>query len=377
MRKMIAVLVGAGLTLCSTGSLAGADGTETLGPPSVPIANGTDIAVGGVGLFSQPASFTLTVPDDAVVKQVLLYHEAGHTPGDASGAESDHDLRVNGVPVQATRIGGPTGFYGNVQTDTHRVDVTALGLIRPGINTLVVDGVDVDEVVDGAGMLVVYEEPGLSAQLSVVDGNDIAFANFEPPRNTTVPQTFTFDAAGEDRVASLAILVGSVHDPAPSPNPSGNQKNRPNVLQIETGGRTTRLPDPLGDREPEWDSGTVDVTIPAGATSLTVSYLSEYDQTGDLPASLVWLAAGLSVPQAQPPPATTTPPPTNAPPTTIGPPPTTFATVPGQPGSIPITGSNSGLLLSAALGLLAAGATTLIAVRRRSGTAAVNEHDRI
>ena len=131
----------------------------------------------------------------------------------------------------------------------------------------------------------------------MVDGNDIAFVGFEPPRNTTVPQTFTFEPAAEDRVAPLAILTGSVHDPAPEPNPSGNQKNRPNFLEVESGGRVTRMADPLGDKEPEWDTGIVDVTIPAGASSLTVRYLSEYDETGDLPASLVWLAAALTVPR--------------------------------------------------------------------------------
>jgi len=204
------------------------------------------------------------------------------------------------------------------------------------------------------------------------DGNDIAFAGFQPPRNTTVPQTFTFDPADQERAASLTILVGSVHDPSPIPNPSGNQKNRPNVLQVETGGQVTRLADPLGDREPEWDSGTVEVTIPAGATSLTVSYLSEYDQTGDLPASLVWLAAALSVPTQPPAPVTTTTP-TTAPPTTapapttsvVSQPATTATTVVGQ-REIPITGTESGSLLAAAAVLVAAGGVTILAARRRT-----------
>ena len=81
MRKIAATLMGAGLALAAVPTVAGADGTETLGPPSIPIAAGTGVAVGGVGLFAQPASFTINVPTDAVVKQVLLYYEAGHTPG--------------------------------------------------------------------------------------------------------------------------------------------------------------------------------------------------------------------------------------------------------------------------------------------------------
>ena len=301
MHRFAALLIGAGLVLAGVPSVAGAEGTETLGPPSIAVAAGTGVAVGGVGLFTQPASFTLTVPDDAVVKQVLLYYEAGHHPGDMSGDEPDHEVQINGVVVHAQRIGGPTPFYLDVLTATHRADVTALGFVRPGTNTIEVSGLDVDEVDDGAGMLVIYEQSGRNVQLGVVDGNDIAFVGFEPPRDTTVPQTFTFEPADVDRVASLTLLTGSVHDPAPTPNPSGDQKNRPNFVEVTSGGRVTRLADPLGDQAPEWDAGSVDVTIPAGATSLTARYLSEYDETGDLPASLVWLGAALAVPLAQPP----------------------------------------------------------------------------
>lgn len=372
MRRMIALVIGAGLMLASVPSVAGADGTETLGPPSIVVASGTGVAVGGVGLFTQPASFTVTVPDDAVVKQVLLYYEAGHHPGDVSGDTPDHDVQINGVVVSAQLIGGPTFFYGDVQTATHRADVTALGFIHPGTNTVVVNGLDADEVDDGAGVFVIYEQPGRSVQLGLVDGNDIAFVGFESPRDATVPQTFTFEPAAVDRVASLTLLTGSVHDPAPTPNPSGDQKNRPNFVEVTSGGRVTRLADPLGDQAPEWDAGSIDVIVPAGATSLTARYLSEFDETGDLPASLVWLGAALAVPLAQPPVTSTTPPatvpPTTTPPTTTAP--TTQTTPPaavsGEQRSIPTTGTDPTSLLWAAAALGAAGAVTLLAIRRRS-----------
>jgi hypothetical protein len=45
-----------------------ADGTETLGPASIPIATGTGIAAGGVGLNTQPGPLTVEVPPGAVVK---------------------------------------------------------------------------------------------------------------------------------------------------------------------------------------------------------------------------------------------------------------------------------------------------------------------
>ena len=46
--------VAAGVTV----NMAMADGTETLGAPSIPIAAGTGIIVEGTGLFSQPVALT-------------------------------------------------------------------------------------------------------------------------------------------------------------------------------------------------------------------------------------------------------------------------------------------------------------------------------
>jgi LPXTG-motif cell wall-anchored protein len=370
--RMVPLLMTTALVLSGT-TPAWADGTETLGPPSVTLARGTGIAVGGVGLMAQPAALEVTVPGDATVEQVLLYLESGHRPGDASGEAHDATVRLDGTEVATELIGGATPFYGTVQTATHRADVTALGLVTPGENTIEVDGLDTDEVADGAGLVVIYSHPGEARDLFLVDGNDIAFADFEPPRDTTVPQTFDFAPADVDRTAELSVLTASVHDPAPRPNPSGNQRNRPNALEVTSGGVTTLLPDPLGDALPEWDSGTVPVTIPAGATSVTVRYLSTRDATGDLPASLVWLAAGLVVP-ATPPVVTPTP----TPPATAAEAAATAVqaeavttTVPTEvldaavDRGLPATGGHTGALAAAAAALTALGTTLLVVARRQ------------
>ena len=60
-------------------------------------------------MFEQPALFTVTIPDDATVTQVLLYREAGHRHGDLSGEEPDSSIGVNGLDVNADlRFGGAT-----------------------------------------------------------------------------------------------------------------------------------------------------------------------------------------------------------------------------------------------------------------------------
>ena len=143
-----------------------ADGTETLGPLTIPTAEGTGVVIAGTGLFVQPASFDVVVPTDAVVEQVILYWESGHVEGDLSGELSDETLTVNGVEVRGLHAGGPTVFFTrngqDVITSTHRVDITSLGFVGPGTSTLTIDDLDTDEIDDGAGVVVVLSGSSLA-----------------------------------------------------------------------------------------------------------------------------------------------------------------------------------------------------------------------
>lgn len=346
-----ALLVGAAVP-------AGAEGTETLGPPSIAIAQGSGVAVAGTGMFTQPGTMTVDVPADATVEQVLLYVEAGHRDGDTSGAAPDATITVNGIALTGALVGGPTPFYGDVQTATMRHDITALGLVTPGRTTLTVDGLDTDEVTDGAGVVVIYRQPGKAAEIGVVDGNDIAFVNFEPTLDTTVPQTFRFAAADTDRTATLGLLVGSLNDPVPQVNPT----HRPAALLVTAGGTTTRFDDPFADTEgPELDTRLLEVAVPAGADTLTVQMVSEWDDSGDLPASLVWVAAALAVPnEARALPAQVTAPPTvptTAPTTTVAP-----AVLPAN-AKLPFTGGDPMLTMLIGTVALTGGAVLVLTAR--------------
>ena len=81
-----------------------ADGTETLGPPSIPIADGTGMIAAGTGLINQPGTIDITVPDGVTVEQVLLYWSGG-----AEGVNNpgDDTLTIAGNSVTGTLIGGP------------------------------------------------------------------------------------------------------------------------------------------------------------------------------------------------------------------------------------------------------------------------------
>ena len=73
--RRISLLVGIALLVAVP--TAQADGTETLGPPSVAInASATRVLAAGVGMagsLNTPSSFSVNVPAGATVRQVLLY----------------------------------------------------------------------------------------------------------------------------------------------------------------------------------------------------------------------------------------------------------------------------------------------------------------
>jgi hypothetical protein len=270
-----------------------ADGTESLGTPSVPIASGTGIVGAGIGLRDGPGTIVVDVPVGATVEQVLLYWGCF-----ASSGNQDNAITVNGIPVTsdpAAGIGGPTTFFASVQGATYRDDITALGLVTDGTNLLDIDGLNCSNVSNGAGALVIFDVGSGSAAIDVRDGNDLAFIDFAPPLDTTVAQTFTFPGSTVDRTADLVLFVHSVAD----------NRDRPSAVDITTngpGGTTIELNNLLGSNDGgEWDTVNISVSIPAGTTMLTVQVLSE-DRlaTGNLEASLDWSAAGLAVREEPP-----------------------------------------------------------------------------
>ncbi len=280
----------AAFTMFAGGSIALADGTETLGVPSVPIAAGSGTSIGGTGLRDlMSAPFDVNVPADASVSQVLLYWE-GFALQEATGF--DDTAVINGTEVTGTLIGGPTLFFPNAWSSTYRADITALGLVGPGSNTLTVSGVNFSRISNGVGVTVIWDD-GTTNDIQLVDGSDLAFVTFASPLDTTVPQTFTFAATTYDRVASLDIHASSVK----GEDLSGN---RPNLIEVTVDGLVTRFIDELGSNNgEEWDAVSLPVSIPAGATTMTVQLLSEDGNdpsTGNLPASLNWLVGAATIP---------------------------------------------------------------------------------
>ncbi len=257
------------------------NGTETLGDFAV--TAGTGIVGKGVGMLggnSGTISFGVSdVPAGVTVKEVILYWEGHHTT-----PNGDPDITVNGGPVTGTLIGGPTDFYESggltYRSSTYRAVLANVSLAGFGMAKN-----------NGAGILVIYDDGVGTSTIGVRDGNDLAWAGFLPGdnRKVCVAQTFTFPAVPVARTAKIVLFASSVQTP------------RPNQLIVLIDG----APAPgypvcpaFGDNaNPEWDDYTATLTIPAGATSLTLQPVSiDCNASGLNPASLAWVCGSLSVP---------------------------------------------------------------------------------
>jgi hypothetical protein len=287
-----------------------ADGTETLGPPlDVTVQSGTGVVVAGAGMIDGGGAgvINLAVPV-GTINQVLLYWEGQSEASTLDCADADMDddeIAVNGTPVPGILIGGPTRFFasnGHVCSATFRADITAGGFVSAGNNTLAISGMDFTFANNGAGVLVIFDDGSTASAIEIRDGNDLAFVNFNPPLDTTVPQTFTFDPSDTERTAALDMFFSSVS------GTTSAHGFRPSAVEV-TIGVVTEVYDNLLDSfdGDEWDTVSLDIIIPAGADMLTVQALSvdndppEEESGEQLPASFAWNAASLSVPLPPPP----------------------------------------------------------------------------
>ncbi len=294
MRKRVAAFMAVVLLAAMGTQIVTGDGTEQLGTPGIGIADGTDVIAAGTGTLNVPSDINLTVPAGASVEQVLLYWEGQHIDA------GDDTISVDGNSVTGTLIGGPTAFFEvstpsgrrDVHSSTYRADITGLGLVGTGANTLTIDDMAFDFANSGAGVLVIVDN-GTANSIELRDGSDLAFINFDPPLDTTVPQTFNFAAAASDRAATLDMFFSSVAGDA-----SGSGNERPSSIEVESGGVITTFSNILDSNDgQEWDTLELLINVPAGATSLTVQAFSRDDlNTREKPASFAWNAAALTLP---------------------------------------------------------------------------------
>ncbi|MEE9354025.1 MAG: hypothetical protein V3U75_00390 [Methylococcaceae bacterium] len=281
-----------------------ADGTETLGQPSIPVASGNGIVAAGTGLVYNPGMIEIDVPGE--IKQALLYWECQMDSDAGKGIEGDNTIEINGYSITGSLIGGPTNFFRTTYSSTFRADISKLKLLVPGNNALTVDGLDctgqinpsLEYANNGAGLMVIYDDGSKAeAEIQLRDGNDLSavlVSHSVPTTNTTVPQTFIVEKAQNDRMADLLMFFSSVSGTA-----SGNLGFRPSAIEVTVGGNKQVFDDLLDSHDgEEWDTVKLEIAIPANETMVTVQALSvdnEPFSDPGFPASFAWTSAALSV----------------------------------------------------------------------------------
>lgn len=288
--KQILVCCLVAIALAFTPS-AFSDGNADLGDPSIPIASGTTLLAAGVGLNGATpgeGTINLNVPAGASVEQVLLYW-VGRGGLDPVG----NTATVGGIAVVGDLIGAEGTFR---EARAYRVDITSLGLVNAGPNSVTVEDVAFPYRADGAMLLVIIDDGSAALDtLQILDGMDFAYINDPGTLNVTVPQTFTFDPAGTDRNAKALIALG---DGTP---------DRQDKTDVYVGGdRTFFCNLAQGADGPEWDTNFIPLLIPAGETSVTLQLFSEQTECpnlGTTPDSLSWMVAALAIepPDDEPP----------------------------------------------------------------------------
>ena len=279
-----------GLILLNTRS-AHSDGSEQLGTPSIAVEQGTDIVAGGVGVkFVQPSSISIDVPEGDI-EQVLIYWQC------LDRDNGDNDISVAGNNVVGTIIGGPTLFFSDVNSTAFRADITSLNIISNGPNTVEIDGMEcfggTGDSDNGAGIVVILDDGTSQCESGVLDGQDLAFINFEGDIQQTNPVTFNFTPDDVARTGEFCVLVGGVQ--------ALDNGFRGNDVVVTTDGIVTSFFDQLGipplasNDGSEWDTFCESVNVPSGASDVTIQPLSvdntdppEFDPD---PASLQWVAS--------------------------------------------------------------------------------------
>ncbi len=183
---------------------------DEMSTPSLALRNGAgpvNIAVGGVGLFSQPGTFTLNVPvgDAADILEAYFYWA-----GRSFGTTPDLTIVINGVEYTGDLRDGYLVNSGLRTAFFYRLDALAHGLVDPGANSYTVSGFDhgAGGLTDGIGLAVIYADPGSEyTDIITIEPNEFLYWD-DPDFTQGIVHTLSFAATTEARNGRFVAFVG-------------------------------------------------------------------------------------------------------------------------------------------------------------------------
>jgi len=269
---------------------------------------GKRIAAVGVGLDGT-TSGTITLgslPPGAVVVDAWLYWN-----GDTDSVDGgDPNVTFGGValgpPDVQTFTGGAAWEFGARYAYAHWVDVGPNGQnIVTGNGSWLLEDVSFSLWNNGAGLVVIYEDPALSDTAHtawLADGLDLAHGHAPPPPSVpgTEPVIFPFEPADVERTATLYSIAGGV---VPGKDTAmhwefGFTEPAPISITYDIYTSTLVITDPFQSADGvAWDTFMFTTTVPADATYIIVQ--AESRDTADA-ADLEWIVQTFEMEEACP-----------------------------------------------------------------------------
>lgn len=232
------------------------------------------IVAQGVGMDGvSTGNIPLNVPG-TVIAAYLYWSGYDDTAGDnIVDLTIDGGLTV-GLTADAGHTYGPLWWYSSQYRYAYWQDVTSY--VLSGNHTYEVSNFSMD-FHDGAGLIVVYENPVLPvAYVEIKDGLDRGYRDWTPgDRGESAVNCFTFGALATPRPLDLTAFVGGIQ-----PMPDTTWGDRPNSIWYRTGTGTT--PTDMLNSDVEWNRDPLvklldKVPTSAGDYALTSNDGAEWD----------------------------------------------------------------------------------------------------
>jgi hypothetical protein len=166
---------------------------------------GEDLTVGGVGLYVQPANFSVSIPvaDGSAILWARFYW-SGRSDTDAG----DDTIVINGTEYTGTLLDKHQLLTGTPWVFFYELD--ASGIVVPGANNFTVSGFDLVGVrTDGIGLAVIYADAASSwEQVQVIQPNEFVYWGWDyAGLDRTQVHSFSFTPASGAREGNLTLFV--------------------------------------------------------------------------------------------------------------------------------------------------------------------------